>query len=234
MHENSTSEAADDRLGYASLMMDILGYDPRFLLTDQTALTDLYDALTLRDGFRSVYPELSQFWKDAISPDEMIDFDPLYRDETIYFVDPAGDVVDQRTTRVPLDRRLAPFIAPLGTGRYRPRDPDMIEIIPVAKPTTYVLGRGRLFFDPISRWGEADTDPAEQLDHYRAKFRIDWPEIDYRGLEERMFKNFMADAIFGTPYMPAEPPEEPKKQNGRSAAYLRHDKTKSHKRRKRK
>ena len=270
MHEDSTPEEVADR----SLMMDILGYDPRFLLTDQTALTDLYDALTLRGAVENLsHGYFSNMFK-YLSDDEMIDFDPLYRDETIIFVDPAGDVVDEKTTRVPFERKLTPFVAPLGTGRYRPRDPDMIEVLPARQQgKTYVIGHGRLVFDDpitlgteahqaidrlaryratfpvlpgfwaglmpdLARWGEADTNPLADIQNFidGVNFGTDFSSIEERvlrtleGKKDRQMDLYRLAAL----YERTPPPEEPKKQNGRSAAYLRHDKTKQHRRRKRK
>lgn len=239
----------------------MISYSPQLLLTDQRHLTALFDALTLREAMRLTYPQMSAMWTSMFSVADVIDFDPLYRDETTLLVDSTGTVVEVQTRRVPFDRKLAPFVKPMfDVERWNEADADPLadleEYQKAARRPSYVLGTGRLFFDPASagtptgRWRTSNMPPLHDLvanevvytyklyhDRVEEIELIDLDRVDFSLLEEHVIgirntqEAFYRNAIFGEPYEP-KPRFVPAIK--RPPSYLAHDPTKSHKRRRRK
>lgn len=222
MHEDRTPEEAADALGYWSLSMDICGYDPRFLLTDQRNILRRQADILLAE-YRETYPQMAGLWDDLMP-----------RDNTMLEL-------------MPFSEEIGSPLYPSRTGRAPSVGPD------------FVYPKGRVSFPNFGRPDQVLDKVVYVIDYKSIEDRFGWAEMGtemHRRIAEQIATardkqlEFYRAAMFGEPVdlmrhrestfalftRDTVVPEEPKKQNGRSAAYLRHDKSKSNinKRRKRK
>lgn len=195
------------------LVSHLVGHDPQLLLTDERG-TVQHSAYAQVLAFRRAYPQIVDIYRKF------------------------AHQAMQLTSTPTLDGMFGQVYGRNLQGR----DPEMIEAI-LPQGEAVVLGTGRLIFDP----------PIQRIRHEKVPtvYVLDF-ETDFSEIEEQMLRRLdrkreavntqmlmyalgglahetRFDMVKGEPF-----DDEPTKQNGRSASYLKHDKTKSHKRRKRK
>lgn len=133
----------------------ICGYNPQRLLTYQPDdFSYLWNARHLEEMMGTSYAKMTEMMFPKEISEETIDFEPRYRTETVIVVGSNGAVVDIESHEVAINRKLAPFVMPVGrlvydqSPRYQAIN-DMEAVVP--------------------RWGESDADPLRDIEDMVAR-----------------------------------------------------------------